>query len=151
MKIRCDLVDEIARSKTQCCDGQLSIEADPGPFIYGLDFSLFWQVPEKNSWKATVASPDSLLLGFSSMLDLLACGQRQCHSPKREELLRSWWWPECYRVEGVETRHIGQIFLQLDTSSTLSHFLIMPSDYEFIEGLIHWSDQSPQDCNCYSV
>lgn len=41
MKIRCDLMDEIARSKTQCRDDQLSVEADAAPFIYGLGFSLF--------------------------------------------------------------------------------------------------------------
>lgn len=39
MKIRCDLMDEIARSKTQCRDDQLSVEADAAPFIYG--FRLF--------------------------------------------------------------------------------------------------------------
>ena len=41
MKTRCDLMVDVAISKTQCCDGQLSIEADPGPFIDGLGFSLF--------------------------------------------------------------------------------------------------------------
>lgn len=31
-------MDEFARSKSQCCDEQISVEADTAPFIYGLDF-----------------------------------------------------------------------------------------------------------------
>lgn len=49
MKIRCGLMDEIARSKTQRRDDQLSVEADAAPFIYGLGFHCSDKVPEKNS------------------------------------------------------------------------------------------------------